>query len=405
MSYRSVITWMSYTTCMTQSLSVSCKIEVFPEMRPQFKRTFEEFANACNQILAVAKTENCWNTTKLHHLTYYPVKASTVLKANHVCQAIRRVVDNSQKTRKIKKFRPTSVSLDARTFVFSEDNWKVGITLISGRVNFSLLIGNYQRALLKGQTPTSAVLVRHNDGSYYVNIVVELTTEPTGKTPKVIGVDLGRRDIATTSTGIAWNGSQLQSIRDRYSRVRSNVQAKRTRSSRRLLRRLSGRERRFQKHINHVISKELVTEAKNLVAALAFEDLTNIRESLNEKPRNKTERRRTNNWAFYQLRLFVQYKAIIAGVSVVFVPPAYTSKTCSRCHAIGDRNGKKFSCKRCSLEHMDSDLNAALNIAALGLPVGQPEILGIACQLEGQLSLLPVGGEIWDKAPTKPFGF
>ena len=77
--------------------------------------------------------------------------------------------------------------------------------MISGRVDLNLSIGNYQRALLKGQTPTSAVLVRRNDGSYYVNIVVELPTEPTGKTPKVIGVDLGRRDIATTSTNKAWN--------------------------------------------------------------------------------------------------------------------------------------------------------------------------------------------------------
>ncbi|MBF2009233.1 MAG: IS200/IS605 family element transposase accessory protein TnpB [Chlorogloeopsis fritschii C42_A2020_084] len=364
---------------MTQSLSVSCKLEVPEKMCPQFERTFEEFANACNQILAVAKAEDCWNTTKLHHLTYYAVKASTGLKANHVCQAIRRVIDNSKATRKIKKFRPTSVCLDARTFIFDEDEWKVGITLIEARVNFNLSLGNYQRALLKGQTPTSAVLVRRNDGSYYVNIVVELPTQPTGKTPRVIGVDLGRRDIATTSTNKAWNGSQLQFVRDRYSRIRSNVQRKRTRSSRKLLRRLSGRERRFQRHINHVISKELVRDAKNLGAALAFEDLTNIRESLNEKPRNKTERRRSNNWAFYQLRLFTQYKAASSGIPIVFVPAAYTSKTCSRCHAIGDRNAKKFSCKRCGLEHIDSDYNAALNIAALGASVMCPEIPGIAC--------------------------
>ena len=71
----------------------------------------------------------------------------------------------------------------------------------------------------------------------------------------------------------------------------------------------------------------LVQEAKQLGTDLAFEDLTNIRESLNKKPRSKTERRKTNNWAFYQLRLFVGYKANIAGVKVVFVPAAYTSQT------------------------------------------------------------------------------
>ncbi len=390
---------MSYNTFMTQSLSVSCKLEVPEKMCPNMMHTFDGFAAACNQILAVAKAENCWNTTKLHHLTYYVVRASTGLKANHVCQAIRRVIDNSKATRKIKKFRPTSVSLDARTFVFYESEWKVGVTLISGRVNLKLLIGNYQRALLKGQTPTSAVLVKRQDGSYYINIVVELPTEPTGKTPRVIGVDLGRRDIATTSTGIAWDGKQLQATRDRYSRVRSNVQRKRTRSSRRLLRRLNGRERRFQSWVNHNISRTLVNEAKSLGAAIAFEDLTGIRDSLNELPRTKTERRRTNNWAFYQLRLFANYKAAITGIPVVFVPPAYTSKTCSRCHHIGERNGKSFKCGNCHLK-IDADINAASNIAALGATfVNSPEIPGITCMLEGQLSLLCVG-EIWDKAPV-----
>lgn len=393
---------MSYTIPMTQSLSISCKLEVPEKMRPNMERTFEWFADACNQILAVAKVENCWNTNQLHHLTYYSVRAATGMKANHVCQAIRRVVDNSKATRKIKKFRPTSVSLDARTFVLYEDEWKVGITLISGRVNLKLLIGNYQVALLRGQTPTSAVLVKRQDGSYYINIVVELPTEPTGKTPKVIGVDLGRRDIATTSTGIAWDGSQLQATRDRYSRVRANVHAKRTRSSRRLMRRLRGRERGFVRWVNHNISKALVQDACLLNAAIAFEDLTGIRDSLNELPRNKTERRRTNNWAFYQLRLFTGYKAAITGIPVVFVPPAYTSKTCSRCHHIGNRNGKSFKCEHCGLE-IDADKNAANNISALGASVMCPEIPGITCALEGQLSLLCVG-EIWDKAPSSPSG-
>ncbi|MFB2769238.1 zinc ribbon domain-containing protein, partial [Pelatocladus sp. BLCC-F211] len=98
--------------------------------------------------------------------------------------------------------------------------------------------------------------------------------------------------------------------------------------------------------------------------------------------------------AFYQLRLFVEYKASIAGVPVVFVPPAYTSQTCSRCghvHPIKGksyRSGKSFKCGHCGFEH-DADINAALNIAALGLSVIQPKSPGISCQLKGQLNLFP----------------
>ncbi|PHJ69279.1 transposase [Nostoc linckia z18] len=376
-----------------QTISVKCKLQVPVESRSEIDRTLQRFANACNQILEVAKRENCWNTTKLHHKVYKPVREATGLKANHVCQAIRRVINNAKAVKQVHKFRPTSLSLDIRTFQYIEELQTVGVTLMCGRVKFKLSIGNYQLALLKGQSPTAATLSKTKRGDYYINICVDLPTDPTGKTPKVIGVDLGRRDIATTSTGKSWSGKQIQSTRDRYSKVRANVQSKRTRSARRLMRRLSGREQRFQKWLNHNISKQLVQDAKQLDAALTFEDLTSIRKSLNQKPRSKTERRRTNNWAFYQLRLFVGYKASVAGVPVVFVPPAYTSQTCSRCGHIHPtagksyRSGKVFKCGHCGFEH-DADVNAAFNIAALGASfVSSPESPGMSCQLEGQMSL------------------
>lgn len=382
-----------------QVLSVKCKLIVPQELSQEIDLTLERFADACNQILGVAKEVNQWNTTKLHHLVYKPVRVSTGLKANHVCQAIRRVIGNAKAVKQVHKFRPTSLNLDIRTFVYNEELQTVGVTLISGRKQFKLSIGGYQIALLKGQSPTSATLSKTRQGDYYINICVEIPTEPTGKTPKVIGVDLGRRDIATTSTGDSWSGEKIQATRDRYSKVRANVQSKRTRSSRRLLRRLQGKEQRFQKWLNHNISKQLVQAAKQSGAALAFEDLTNIRQSLNEKRRSKTERRRTNNWAFYQLRLFVGYKAEIAGVPILFVAPAYTSQTCNRCGHVHPekgksfRSGKRFKCGHCGFEH-DADINAALNIAALGLSVTQPEIPGMSCKLEGQLSLLAVGSNL-----------
>ncbi|MFN6472601.1 MAG: RNA-guided endonuclease InsQ/TnpB family protein [Nostoc sp. SerVER01] len=378
-----------------QTISVKCKLQVPVKLRSDIDRTLQGFADACNQILDTAKEHKQWNTTKLHHLSYKTVRKSTGLSSNHICMAIRRVVGNAKAVKQIHKFRPTSISLNQRTFRYWEEKQEVGITL-SKRQNFKLSIGNYQLALLKGQNPTAATLCKSKKGDYYINICVEIPTQPTGKTPKVIGVDLGRRDIATTSTGKWWSGKQIQSVRDRYSKVRANVQSKRTRSSRRLMRRLSGRERRFQEWLNHNISKQLVQDAKRSNTVLVFEDLTNIRKSLNQKPRSKNERRRTNNWAFYQLRLFVGYKANIAGVPVVFVPPAYTSQTCSRCGGIHPvkgksyRNGKAFKCGRCGFEH-DADINAALNIAALGASiVSSPESPGMSCQLQGQMSLFPI---------------
>ena len=126
---------------------------------------------------------------------------------------------------------------------------------------------------------------------------------------------------------------------------------------------MSGKEKRFQKHINHEISRQLVNNAVTDKQAIAIEDLTGIRERTNKKlwnavarlssavqrqngarPRSRKDKRLGNNWAFYQLRQFLTYKCVLAGVKLILVNPAWTSQTCYKCHVIGDRKGKKFSC-------------------------------------------------------------
>lgn len=141
-----------------QTISVKCKLQVPVELRQEIDVTLQGFADACNQIYEVAKNENCWNVTSLHHKVYKPVKESTSLKANHVCQAIRRVISNAKAVKQVHatshksgnppkrvahKFRPTSLNLDIRTFQYIEDLQTVGITLMCGRKKFKLSIGNY----------------------------------------------------------------------------------------------------------------------------------------------------------------------------------------------------------------------------------------------------------------------
>jgi putative transposase len=353
--------------------------------------TLKQFAFACNQMLGVAKTENCWNATKLQKLTYYDIRAITELKANHVCNAVRRVVNAKTSTGKVKEFRPTSIALDVRTFMYKDGS--VGITLVDKRHWFEWKLSREQKKLLEGKHLSFATLSRTRNGQYFLNVAIEIECDRRYVSKdKAIGVDLGRKAIAATSTDNQWDGEQLTKTRDRYSKTRANVQSKRSRSSRRLLRRLSGRERRFQQWVNHNISKSIVSEAKKNCAAISMENLTNIRQSLNTKPRTKQERRKTNNWAFYQLRTFIEYKANIAGIPVVFVPPAYTSQTCSSCNHIHPdsaksyRSGKRFVCGHCGA-NIDADINAARNIAAYGVSINTPEAPKLSCGLAPQFVL------------------
>jgi putative transposase len=388
---------------MTQVLTVSCKLKVSQSQAAKLDATLEAFGQALNWVNQNTP-EKVANAVKLQSLCYREIRARFGLSSNLAQQVCRRLAGArkvaQQKNRPVKALslrdananKGGFATYDARIFSFREKDWTVSLTTVEGRERFELAIGRYQRERLAGSNPKSATLVKRKDGSYSIQICVEAEPSPPQRTGRVLGVDLGRTDIAHTSEEDNWNGQQLNRIRDHYSKLRAALQrkaSKGTRSSRRrcrqLLQRLSGKERRFQSRqrcvaktwVNHRISKAIVSRAKTTNSAIALEDLTGIRKRVNQQPRSKAERRRTNNWAFYQLRMFVVYKAAIAGVPVVLVPPAYTSQTCHKClHIHPDpaqsyRSGKKFKCGHCGWEG-DADLNGANVIALLGAAVNQP---------------------------------
>lgn len=385
---------------MKQVLTVSGKIQATPEQVVKINVTLQAFADACEYVNKTAPP-TLVNELAMQSLVYHNVRGLFGLSSQLAIHAVRRVSGNrktaKQKGFAVKKFAPTSATYDVRTFSFREKDWTVSLTLIGGRERFSFAIGNYQKGLLKGQNPKTATLVKRKDGTYYLNIQLESVPPTPEDTNKILGVDLGRTDIAVTSDGDKFSGQNITKIRDKHARVRAQLQHKAkkgTRSSRRrcrqLQQRLSGKERRFQTHVNHVISYQLVKSAKNSNQAIALEDLTGIRERTNNLPRSKRERRLSNSWSFYQLRQFMDYKAIKFGVKLVLVDPRYTSQTCHNClhiHPVrGEsyRSGKKFACGHCGWVG-DADLNGAKNISVIGaVIVNQPRGSGLSCKLDVQ---------------------
>ena len=153
------------------------------------------------------------------------------------------------------------------------------------------------------------------------------------------------------------------------------------------MKRLSGKEKRFQTGVNHTIGHRIVTKAQNKNQLVALEDLTGIRERINQQPRSKKERRLSNSWAFFQLRQFLIYNAIKHNVKILFFGPRYTSRMghkCSHIHPVqGEsyRKGKKFACGHCGWKG-EADLNGSKNIAAIGVFVNTPEGSRLFCNVQ-----------------------
>ena len=333
--------------------------------------TLERFADACNLVLEAANRTGKRRAYDLHHECYYPVKEQTGLPSCYVVRAIARVAQSFGKKRPPKKFYPTSLDLDHNLFRYIPYNETVSLTTVSGRLKLKLQIGNFQRHLLKDQTPKAGTLSYDSRRRvFYVNLVIENETPPVVGIGE-LGVDLGINRIATTSDGERISGRKINRLRERYQRTQSSLQSKGTKGANRVLKRLSGRRARFTKDTNHKLSKKLVKQARTTGRAIVMEDLTGIRQRTSKQ--SKALRRLLGGWSFYQLRLFVEYKAAEEGVVVRFVNPAYTSKSCSNCFALGSRRKHKFSCSTCGFT-ADADVNGARCIAALGAPVNRPEV-------------------------------
>ncbi len=347
-------------------LTLQIKLLTTQEQFAALKNTMKEANTACNSISNIAFGKKLYNQFKLHKEVYHPIKSSFNLSAQMVVRCISKVTDAYKLDKMVKReFRLLgAITYDARILSYVKDGlsmWTVG-----GRLKIPFVCHN-QNYLPYVKGEADLVLKK---GKFYLFQTVEVPEEEIKDIEGFIGCDFGLVDICTLSNGKAFNSKQLQDHREKRQKVRSSIQRKGTRSAKRLLKRLSGRERTFGTITNHTISKQIVQLAKSEGKGIAIEDLKGIRFSANKK--GKKFRTRVGKWSFNQLRQFLTYKALLNGVKLVSVPPNYTSKTCSNCFHTGNRQGKKFTCNNCN-SAFDADHNGAKNIALLGASVDKPE--------------------------------
>jgi putative transposase len=357
---------------MTQTLStrtVCCKLSLDAAAATAIRATAVQFNAAATYCASVAWDERITNKNKLHHVVYGPTRSEYGLGAQLACcardkaaEAVRAARANGHDT--CPTFKPdSSIRYDARTYrLLSLD--RVSLNTLIGRVIGQLILGDYQRRYLYDTSWKigGAELVQR-DGAFYLHITQMKASpapdEPTG----FLGVDLGIVNLATDSDGETYSGATVQRVRERRFQHRQRLQTANSRRARWRLRKNARREARFQKDVNHCISKALVQKARTARKALAIEDLTRIRERVTVR---RAQRRARHSWAFRQLRAFLTYKAQQAGVLVVAVDPRNTSRTCAVCGHCekGNRPDQAhFCCLSCG-HTAAADTNAARNIAS-----------------------------------------
>jgi IS605 OrfB family transposase len=336
-----------------------------PKQHAALLQTLEQANVLCNCMSEYAWEYRVFGAFKLQKLTYKAMREASGLTAQMVIRCYSKVADAYKKDKRTKShFREHgAIAYDDRILRWYTDLGRVSIWSVAGRLNIPYQCGERQKGLLKYQKGEIDLVYSKRKNAFYLLAICDIPDPTEQETEDAIGVDLGVVNLLTDSDGVTYTSASIEKNRKRMLKLRGDLQKRGSLSAKRHLKQLSVKQRRFQRDVNHCMSKRLVLKAQCTKRAIRLEDLTGIRERT--KVRGKTERAKRSNWSFKQLRDFVVYKAHMRGVRVEVVDPRYTSQRCFECGHIEKDNRRtqsEFLCLNCG--HTDhADHNASLNIA------------------------------------------
>ena len=363
------------------------KLQPTPEQHALLLQTLEAANAACNYVSEEAWNQSVFKQFALHKLCYSNIRARFGLGADVAVRVFAKVADGYKLDKLSKRsFRQHGAfPFNDRLVSYQLDRRVVSIATLGGRRKMPFIVSDHAANLLTGLRGECDLVYRK--GKFYLYQCCDVAEPPVAAVAEYLGIDLGVTNIAVDSDGTIHQGKTLKSVRYRQRQLRRKLQAKGTKSARRRLRQLAGREQRFATDVNHTISKRMVAKAKDTARGIALENLGGLRERVTAR---KPQRATLSSWSFAQLRVFIEYKAKRVGVPVIAVDPRNTSRTCPRCGTVDQANRRtqeRFLCVGCGFSGL-ADYIAAINIgrrALLSAP-NASDARSIACAAPGASS-------------------
>ena len=225
---------------------------------------------------------------------------------------------------------------------------------------------------IRGSIKT-ATLHKSSTDKWYITFSCEIEPERLPENNEHVGIDVGLKTFATLSTAeeienprfIRREEKALKHVQRKQSKLAKGTPERR--KHRKVVARVHERVKFKRQDFTHQQSRRIVDS----FGVICVEDL-----NVNRMLHNHCLAKSISDVAWSAFFSQLSYKAEEAGRQFVKVNPAYTSQTCSRC---GHRqkmllSERVYHCPCCLLS-IDRDLNAALNIRAVGL-----HSLGIALE-------------------------
>lgn len=191
-----------------------------------------------------------------------------------------------------------------------------------------------------------------NKNELYINIICSREYGKVGTSNKSIGIDFGIKHTITTS-----DEKHVESPTFTKDKL-ANVKRLSKRKKYKALNKIYSKIRNKRKDFNHKLSRKIVNDYDIIcLENLKIQEITSF----------KHVNRRLYDLGINQLINFIVYKAESAGKQVIMVNPRNTTRECSNCGNLVDKNlSERIHKCSCGLV-LDRDINAAKNILRLGL--------------------------------------
>jgi IS605 OrfB family transposase len=217
---------------------------------------------------------------------------------------------------------------------------------------------------------------------YVVEVVyrhVIVPPEVPLNTARIAGIDLGLNNLLTLATNtldtepLTINGGPLKAINNYYNKKRTRLQGYVPNQSSHALRSLTQQRNRLVKSHLHIISRKIIHYLVNSdIGTLVIGYNKNWKQHINL---GRVTNQRFVGLPFEQLVHMLNYKALLAGITVVMQEEAYTSK-CSFFDGEVVKKHMRYKGKRVSRGlfrtssglTVNADLNGAYNIIRKAFP-------------------------------------
>lgn len=347
------------------------------EQRRTYRRrgAFIGYAEQCKQ-LADAKRDFGWLSDAPAHVLQQTLKDLDQAVKTHGAWKVR--------WRSHRRWSPSFRFPDAKQIVVERVGRRWGRAKLPklGWVRF-----RWSRPL--GGTVRSATISRDGRHWFVSFLVEDGQTTPEAHPGPAVGIDRGVVVAATTSDGDFHNRPFITAGEaQRYRRLQQQLARTRKGSNRRklvvaelgaVMRRIRCRRADFNARTAATLTGRYGTI---VLENLTTKNMTAGAKGTVEQPGSRVAQKSGLNRAildkgWYGLELAVNNAARYTGSTVIKVPAAYTSQTCSACRVVeaaSRESQARFACTSCGhVEH--ADVNAAKNIKAAGLAVsGRGEI-------------------------------